>query len=106
MYVYIYICTYIYVFLPLDDTIEGVPGNYMHIYTYLHIYIYIYLHIYYCLGNLFDVYLKPYFLEAYRPLRKVHICTHMQMIMYICMYKKFHIHIKNNTYVYIMKIYL
>ena len=32
--------------LPLDDTIEGVSGN------------------------LFDVYLKPYFLEAYRPLRK------------------------------------
>ena len=32
--------------MPLDDTIEGVSGN------------------------LFDVYLKPYFLEAYRPLRK------------------------------------
>lgn len=32
--------------LPLDDTIEGVSGN------------------------LFDVYLKPYFLEAYRPLKK------------------------------------
>lgn len=32
--------------LPVDDTVEGVTGN------------------------LFDVYLKPYFLEAYRPLRK------------------------------------
>lgn len=32
--------------LPIDDTIEGVTGN------------------------LFDVFLKPYFLEAYRPLRK------------------------------------
>jgi transitional endoplasmic reticulum ATPase len=32
--------------LPLDDTIEGVSGN------------------------LFDVYLRPYFLEAYRPVRK------------------------------------
>jgi transitional endoplasmic reticulum ATPase len=32
--------------LPLDDTIEGVSGN------------------------LFDAYLKPYFLEAYRPLRQ------------------------------------
>ncbi|GAU87372.1 hypothetical protein RvY_00236-2 [Ramazzottius varieornatus] len=32
--------------LPIDDTIEGLTGN------------------------LFDVYLKPYFLEAYRPLRK------------------------------------
>lgn len=32
--------------LPLDDTIEGVTGN------------------------LFDVYLKPYFLEAYRPVNK------------------------------------
>ena len=32
--------------LPIDDTIEGVSGN------------------------LFEVYLKPYFLEAYRPLRK------------------------------------
>jgi transitional endoplasmic reticulum ATPase len=32
--------------LPFDDTIEGVTGN------------------------LFDVYLKPYFLEAYRPVRK------------------------------------
>jgi transitional endoplasmic reticulum ATPase len=32
--------------LPVDDTIEGVSGN------------------------LFDVYLKPYFLEAYRPVRK------------------------------------
>ncbi|KAG0484394.1 hypothetical protein HPP92_008473 [Vanilla planifolia] len=32
--------------LPIDDTIEGVTGN------------------------LFDAYLKPYFLEAYRPVRK------------------------------------
>ena len=32
--------------LPLDDTIEGITGN------------------------LFDIYLKPYFLEAYRPVRK------------------------------------
>jgi transitional endoplasmic reticulum ATPase len=32
--------------LPIDDTVEGVTGN------------------------LFDTYLKPYFLEAYRPLRK------------------------------------
>jgi len=32
--------------LPIDDTIEGVAGN------------------------LFDVYLKPYFLEAYRPVKK------------------------------------
>ena len=32
--------------LPLDDTIEGLEGN------------------------LFDVFLKPYFLEAYRPVRK------------------------------------
>eukprot|EP00742_Colponemidia_sp_Colp-10_P000276 GILJ01000311.1.p1 GENE.GILJ01000311.1~~GILJ01000311.1.p1 ORF type:complete len:814 (+),score=156.44 GILJ01000311.1:175-2442(+) len=32
--------------LPLDDTIEGISGN------------------------LFDTYLKPYFLEAYRPVRK------------------------------------
>jgi hypothetical protein len=33
--------------LPIDDTIEGITGN------------------------LFDSFLKPYFLEAYRPLRKV-----------------------------------
>lgn len=32
--------------LPLDDTIEGITGN------------------------LFDTYLKPYFSEAYRPVRK------------------------------------
>jgi transitional endoplasmic reticulum ATPase len=32
--------------LPIDDTVEGLTGN------------------------LFDVYLKPYFLEAYRPVRK------------------------------------
>ena len=32
--------------LPIDDTIEGVSGN------------------------LFDVFLKPYFLEAYRPVKK------------------------------------
>ena len=32
--------------LPIDDTIEGLSGN------------------------LFDVFLKPYFIEAYRPLRK------------------------------------
>jgi len=32
--------------LPIDDTVEGVTGN------------------------IFDVYLKPYFLEAYRPVRK------------------------------------
>lgn len=36
--------------LPIDDTIEGITGN------------------------LFDVYLKPYFLEAYRPVRKVCYC--------------------------------
>ncbi len=33
--------------LPIDDTIEGITGN------------------------LFDSFLKPYFLEAYRPVRKV-----------------------------------
>lgn len=33
--------------LPIDDTIEGITGN------------------------LFDTFLKPYFLEAYRPVRKV-----------------------------------
>jgi len=33
--------------LPIDDTIEGITGS------------------------LFDAYLKPYFLEAYRPVRKV-----------------------------------
>ena len=40
--------------LPIDDTIEGITGN------------------------LFDAYLKPYFLEAYRPVRKVreHSCLH------------------------------
>ena len=32
--------------MPIDDTLEGITGN------------------------LFDVYLKPYFLEAYRPIRK------------------------------------
>ncbi|RKO98350.1 hypothetical protein CXG81DRAFT_28807 [Caulochytrium protostelioides] len=32
--------------LPIDDTVEGITGN------------------------LFDIYLKPYFLEAYRPVRK------------------------------------
>ncbi len=37
--------------LPIDDTIEGITGN------------------------LFDAYLKPYFLEAYRPVRKVGTCT-------------------------------
>ncbi len=35
--------------LPIDDTIEGITGN------------------------LFDVFLKPYFLEAYRPVRKVRV---------------------------------
>ena len=33
--------------LPIDDTVEGLTGN------------------------LFDAFLKPYFLEAYRPVRKV-----------------------------------
>lgn len=33
--------------LPFDDTVEGITGN------------------------LFDTFLKPYFLEAYRPVRKV-----------------------------------
>lgn len=35
--------------LPIDDTIEGLTGN------------------------LFDAFLKPYFLEAYRPVRKVSV---------------------------------
>ena len=33
--------------LPIDDTIEGLTGNF------------------------FEIYLKPYFLEAYRPIHKV-----------------------------------
>ena len=37
--------------LPIDDTIEGITGN------------------------LFDIYLKPYFLEAYRPVRKGDLFT-------------------------------
>ncbi len=38
--------------LPIDDTIEGLTGN------------------------LFDTFLKPYFLEAYRPVRKVMLGRH------------------------------
>lgn len=37
--------------LPIEDTVEGLTGN------------------------LFDVFLKPYFLEAYRPVRKGDIFT-------------------------------
>ncbi|KAF3850893.1 hypothetical protein F7725_012665 [Dissostichus mawsoni] len=37
--------------LPIDDTVEGITGN------------------------LFEVYLKPYFLEAYRPIRKEEACV-------------------------------
>lgn len=51
--------------LPIDDTIEGITGN------------------------LFDVYLKPYFLEAYRPVRKVRGrawegCTKGLAYMHVC----------------------
>jgi hypothetical protein len=47
--------------LPIDDTIEGLTGN------------------------LFDAFLKPYFLEAYRPVRKV--CTHFLALTPSCMLK-------------------
>ncbi|KAH0627750.1 hypothetical protein JD844_008036 [Phrynosoma platyrhinos] len=43
--------------LPIDDTVEGITGN------------------------LFEVYLKPYFLEAYRPIRKVQTCSSENMSM-------------------------
>lgn len=49
--------------LPIDDTVEGITGN------------------------LFDTYLKPYFLEAYRPVRKVSIrlyCLHRRTFAYSC----------------------
>lgn len=48
--------------LPIDDTIEGLTGN------------------------LFDAFLKPYFLEAYRPVRKVgRSCFHLlPSPSYIC----------------------
>ena len=49
--------------LPIDDTIEGITGN------------------------LFDAFLKPYFLEAYRPVRKVgHIPGDrlLRPYMYVC----------------------
>jgi len=39
--------------LPIDDTIEGLTGN------------------------LFDTFLKPYFLDAYRPVRKVRLCCNI-----------------------------
>lgn len=43
--------------LPIDDTIEGITGN------------------------LFDAFLKPYFLEAYRPVRKVgSLLSHLQQL--------------------------
>jgi transitional endoplasmic reticulum ATPase len=42
--------------LPIDDTIEGVTGN------------------------LFDAFLKPYFIEAYRPVRKVCCETNLAAI--------------------------
>lgn len=46
--------------LPIDDTVEGITGN------------------------LFEVYLKPYFLEAYRPIRKgsntCHWSPHWQQV--------------------------
>lgn len=43
--------------LPLDDTVEGITGN------------------------LFEVYLKPYFLEAYRPIRKG---EYWSSILFVC----------------------
>jgi hypothetical protein len=43
--------------LPIDDTIEGVTGN------------------------LFDAYLKPYFLEAYRPVRKVRYMNDLRTVV-------------------------
>ncbi len=42
--------------LPIDDTIEGITGN------------------------LFDAFLKPYFVEAYRPVRKVCECCVMRRV--------------------------
>ncbi|EKU21500.1 transitional endoplasmic reticulum ATPase [Nannochloropsis gaditana CCMP526] len=45
--------------LPLDDTIEGVTGN------------------------LFDVYLKPYFLEAYRPVTKGDLFLVRQYVFFL-----------------------
>lgn len=45
--------------LPIDDTVEGITGN------------------------LFEVYLKPYFLEAYRPIRKGGL-TVLQTRMFKC----------------------
>lgn len=41
--------------LPIDDTVEGITGN------------------------LFEVYLKPYFLEAYRPIRKGEIILEIEL---------------------------
>lgn len=46
--------------LPIDDTVEGITGN------------------------LFEVYLKPYFLEAYRPIRKGGLTDVLQTQMFKC----------------------
>jgi len=46
--------------LPIDDTIEGITGN------------------------LFDVFLKPYFLEAYRPVRKVRFSAERGVVVDSC----------------------
>lgn len=52
--------------LPIDDTIEGITGFVLITY-YMFVHVLCVASVY---RNIFDVFLKPYFLEAYRPVHK------------------------------------
>lgn len=54
--------------LPIDDTVEGLTG-FVALFSHFHVII-TFENLFSLDRNLFEVYLKPYFLEAYRPLRK------------------------------------
>ena len=50
--------------LPIDDSVEGLTGEIIHLERFQEV-----KHSTFP-GNWFEVYLKPYFLEAYRPIHK------------------------------------
>ena len=50
--------------LPIDDSVEGLTGEIIHLERFQEVKISTFP------GNWFEVYLKPYFLEAYRPIHK------------------------------------
>ena len=92
IYVYVYICNYIYIICKIYIYIYTYINTYIYIYTYIYTYVYMYIYVYICIYMC--IYICTY----------IYVYIHIYMYIYIYIYK--YIYIYTYIYVYIYMMYI